>query len=198
MVAVCRRLIAPNVQKKVFLPGGATATSTSAVQVSDLTCDLTNMLSSYIEMQICTNSVVWCKFCVYSSYSEYNVCGYWYYSLWNDVERVPLDVLVLGMHLALLAMSTPIKLLRTNENHFKQFKIKIYFLEMNSAWSIISFNFFSLSNFHPLDHSKCCNTLFPIQRGEMSEFSLVNLNSTVSIIHWLRFPLQLCLPKFFL
>ena len=28
-----RRLIAPNVQKKVFLPGGATATSTSAVQV---------------------------------------------------------------------------------------------------------------------------------------------------------------------
>ena len=39
MVAVCRRLIAPNVQKKVFLPGGATATSTSAVQVSDLTCD---------------------------------------------------------------------------------------------------------------------------------------------------------------
>ena len=45
MVAVCRRLIAPNVQKKVFLPGGATATSTSAVQVSDLTCDLTNMLS---------------------------------------------------------------------------------------------------------------------------------------------------------
>ena len=56
MVAVCRRLIAPNVQKKVFLPGGATATSTSAVQVSDLTCDLTNMLSSYIEIeQICTN-----------------------------------------------------------------------------------------------------------------------------------------------
>ena len=50
MVAVCRRLIAPNVQKKVFLPGGATATSTSAVQVSDLTCDLTNMLSSYIEI----------------------------------------------------------------------------------------------------------------------------------------------------
>ena len=81
----------------------------------------------------------------YWSYSEYNVCGYWYYSLWNDVERVPLDVLVLGMHLALLAMSTPIKLLRTNENHFKQFKIKIYFLEINSAWSIISFKlFFSL------------------------------------------------------
>ena len=61
------------------------------------------------------------------------------------MERVPLDVLVLGMHLALLAMSTPIKLLRTNENHFKQFKIKIYFLEINLAWSIISFKlFFSL------------------------------------------------------